>query len=104
MILVVGGTGTLGTRIVRRLREGGESVLILTRNPERAAALAGDGVEVFRGDVRDPADVAEAATGAAVVVAAATGFPGSAGVSPQSVDAKGTSLLIDAAQRTGVDR
>ena len=104
MILVVGGTGTLGTRIVQRLGESGESVRILTRNPERAAALAADGVEVFGGDVRDPADVAGAATGATAVVAAATGFPGSAGISPQSVDAKGTSLLIDAAERANVER
>ena len=45
-----------------------------------------------------------AAAGPAVGVAAATGFPGSAGISPQSVDADGTAHLIDAAQRAGVER
>ena len=41
MILVVGGTGTLGTRLVRRLSDRGQSVRVLTRDPARAAHLPG---------------------------------------------------------------
>ena len=60
MIVVAGGTGTLGTRLVPRLAGAGLAVRVLTRDPARAGHLAGPGVEVVHGDVRDPARVARA--------------------------------------------
>ena len=52
MILVAGGTGRLGSELVRRLVAQRESVRVLTRDPARAAHLPG--VEVVVGDVRHP--------------------------------------------------
>ena len=43
MIVVAGGTGTLGTRLVPRLAEAGLEVRVLTRDPARARHLAGPG-------------------------------------------------------------
>jgi len=101
VIVVAGGTGTLGTRLVPRLAESGHAVRVLTRDPGRAAHLAGAGVEVTRGDVRDPADVAAAVDGAATVVSAVHGFAGPGGVSPATVDEAGNANLIAAAARAG---
>ena len=53
MILIVGGTGRLGTLLVKRLAGGGHHVRILTRNPARAEQRAGGQVTVISGDVRD---------------------------------------------------
>jgi uncharacterized protein YbjT (DUF2867 family) len=38
VILVIGGTGTLGTRLVQRLRAQGAAVRVMTRDRSRAAA------------------------------------------------------------------
>jgi uncharacterized protein YbjT (DUF2867 family) len=100
MIVVAGGTGTLGRLLVPRLSELGYPVRVLTRDPVRAAGLAGPGVEVACGDVRDPDSIARALRGAATVISAVTGFAGR-GVSPASVDRAGNAQLITAAARTG---
>ena len=101
MILVSGGTGLLGRRVVRRLTERSLSVRVLTRDPDSAADLASDGVEIVRGDLRDARSVASAVDGATTVVAAAHGFIGPRGISPATVDRDGNSRLIDAARAAG---
>jgi len=101
MIVVAGGTGTLGTRLVPRLAEQGLAVRVLTRDPARAQHLAGHGVQVVHGDVRDPGSIARALQGAGTVISAVHGFAGPGGVSPASVDRDGNARLIDAAARTG---
>lgn len=53
MILVTGATGTVGGRVVRQLRDAGEKVRALTRDPSRARL--GEDVEVVGGDLGDPA-------------------------------------------------
>ena len=100
MIVVAGGTGTLGTRLIPRLTGQGLAVRVLTRDPARAARL-GPEVEVVHGDVRDPAAVAGALRGASTVISAVHGFTGPGGISPASVDRGGNAHLIDAAARTG---
>ena len=101
MIVVAGGTGTLGTRLVPRLAEQGIAVRVLTRDPARAHHLADSGVEVVRGDVRDPGSVTAALRGAGTVISAVHGFAGPGDVSPASVDRVGNAHLIGAAARTG---
>jgi uncharacterized protein YbjT (DUF2867 family) len=101
VIVVAGGTGTLGTRLIPRLAGAGLAVRVLTRDPARAQRLAGLGVEVIRGDVRDPASIGGALRGARTVVSAVHGFAGPGGVSPVSVDRAGNANLIDAAARAG---
>lgn len=101
MIVVAGGTGTLGTRLVPRLAQAGFAVRVLTRDPARARHLAGPGVEVARGDVRDADSLGGALRGAGTVVSAVHGFAGPGGVSPASVDQAGNANLIAAAGRAG---
>ena len=103
MILVTGGTGTLGTRVVRLLAERGEAVRVLTRDPARAARLPGT-VQVVTGDVRDPAAVAAAVRGCAAVVSAVHGFVGPGRPSPEAIDRDGNRALIRAAAAAGVER
>src|SRR5262245_28973569 len=49
-VFVTGGTGLIGTRLVRRLRERGDEVLVLTRRPPAARDRFGQDVEVVEGD------------------------------------------------------
>ena len=82
MILIAGGTGTLGTRIVRLLKARGLEMRLLTRDPARARHLEDDLVEVVAGDVRDPRAVERATSGAQIVISAIQGFSGSGDYSP----------------------
>ncbi|HEX7625654.1 MAG TPA: NAD-dependent epimerase/dehydratase family protein, partial [Gaiellaceae bacterium] len=56
-ILVTGGTGFIGPRIVHALRAQERDVRVLVRRPERATRIAGWGAETVAGDVTDPASL-----------------------------------------------
>ena len=100
MILVVGGTGRLGSAFVRRRLGRGETVRVLTRDPRRAVPLGPD-VEVTVGDITEPATLGPALEGARIVLAAAHGFAGPGGVSPRRVDFEGNVKLLGAARESG---
>lgn len=99
MILVAGGSGRLGTEIVRLLAARGQNVRVLTRDRARAAHLEGSRVEVTEGDVRDESSVVSAMVGVETVVSAVHGFGDIGNVSPTSVDRDGNHHLVTAAAR-----
>ena len=101
MILVAGGTGTLGRRVVTRLLDrGDEPIRVLTRAPVRAGHLP-ETVQVVVGDLRtDPLE--PLVEGCRTVVSAVHGFAGPTRTSPAAVDRDGNARLVAAAQRTGV--
>ncbi|WP_168218406.1 SDR family oxidoreductase [Nocardioides eburneiflavus] len=108
MILVVGGSGDLGSRIVRRLRTDGAQVRCLVRPGTDASVLRELGVEVVPGDLTEPASLAAACQGAQTVVASATAIgrvlAGARRPGIHEVDEVGMASLVDAAERTGVER
>jgi uncharacterized protein YbjT (DUF2867 family) len=100
MILVAGGTGTLGRLVVARLGAAGQDVRVLTRDARRAEGLI---VDLAIGDVRDVASLAPAVRGCSVVVSAVHGFLGGRGAGPEHVDRRGNRALIRAAVEAGVE-
>jgi len=96
MILVAGGSGTLGSRLVPLLTGRGLQVRILTRDPSRIEGS--NAVDVVRGDVRDQESIGRAMGGVRTVVSAVHGFVGPRGESPASVDRDGNVNLIEAAR------
>lgn len=103
MILIAGGTGTLGTQVVRLLTADRFEVRVLTRDPARARSLEGDLVEIVSGDVRDLRAVERAASDARTVISAVHGFAGTGDLNPRTVDGEGNSNLIRAARTGGAD-
>ena len=63
-ILVTGGTGTLGRLIVRRLRDAGYAVRVLSRRHHEAA----DGIEFVTGDLATGEGIQPAVDGARTIV------------------------------------
>lgn len=107
MILVTGGSGYVGSHVVRRLVDAGRRVRALVRNPDRARGegrLAGLDVEWAQGDVTQPETLASAMAGAtAVVHTVAIAIEKGSGRYEQ-VNAQGTLNVVQAARRAGVRR
>jgi nucleoside-diphosphate-sugar epimerase len=62
--LVTGATGFIGSALAAALRDRGDTVRGLVRDPSRARGLAPDGIELIRGDVTDPVSLRGAVAGA----------------------------------------
>ncbi|HKU11962.1 MAG TPA: NAD(P)H-binding protein [Sinomonas sp.] len=102
MILVVGGTGRLGSALVGLLKNDGEPVRTMSRGASVPfPAAADDGVERFRGDLTSPSDCERAVAGCRKVVFAASGFGLRKGGDPRSIDRDGALRLVAAAARAG---
>jgi len=67
-ILVTGGTGFIGPKIVHALRAQDREVRALVRSPDRSAQLASWGVELATGDVTDSVTVRNAIDGCTHVI------------------------------------
>jgi uncharacterized protein YbjT (DUF2867 family) len=100
MILVAGGTGTLGRVVVARLGAAGHDVRVLTRDARRADGLTAD---LAVGDVRHVASLPMAVRGCSVVVSAVHGFSGGRGAGPEHIDHQGNADLLHAAVDAGVE-
>jgi len=102
MILVTGGTGFVGSHLIRRMRREGLPVRAMVRNPDKAQALKDLGAEVVSGDVSDPASLEKAATGVERIVHLVGIIQESAGSTFQAVHVDGTRNLLDAAKKNNV--
>ena len=107
-VCVFGGTGFLGRRIVRRLAAGGWTVRVAVRRPDRASSALRttrlDRVSVLCADVRDPASVAAAVSGAEAVVSAVSAYVEKGGVTFESVHERGAETLAREAAAARVAR
>jgi NADH dehydrogenase len=68
MILVTGGTGFVGPKIVHKLRAEGKDVRCLVRDRRRGRQLESWGCELVEGDVTDRASLDRAVAGCDVVI------------------------------------
>jgi uncharacterized protein YbjT (DUF2867 family) len=103
VILVTGGTGFVGPKIVHRLRAEDRPVRCLVRDPERATTLASWGCELAKGDVTDPESLRRAVDGCDVVVHLVALIQGK----PEDFErvmTQGTRELVKAAEKQGVRR
>ena len=99
MILVVGGTGRLGSPVSEGLLYHGYQVRVLTRGIRPLNERVAD-AEMVVGSVTDSAVLDRAMAGVDLVVSAVTGFPFT---NPSRVDAAGNTLLVRAAERVGAE-
>ena len=103
MILVVGATGMLGTRVCERLRAEGQAVRALVRrtsNPDKVNVLKSLGCELAAGDLKDPLQIQPVCQGiSAVISTASSTLSRQAGDSIESVDLQGQLGLVSAVRR-----
>jgi uncharacterized protein YbjT (DUF2867 family) len=103
VILLTGGTGFVGSRIVHALRSESRPVRCLVRRPDRAGQLRAWGVDLAEGDVTDAESLKRATEGVDAVihlVAIIAGKP----EDYERVMTRGTESLIVAAEQAQVRR
>jgi uncharacterized protein YbjT (DUF2867 family) len=103
MILVTGGTGFVGPKVVHALRAEEKDVRALVRRPDRAGTLRSWGCDLAKGDMTDASSLRQAVAGCDAVVhlvAIIAGKP----ADYRRVMEQGTRDLVAAAQEEGVRR
>jgi uncharacterized protein YbjT (DUF2867 family) len=103
-VVVAGGHGKVGLRLLRLLAERGHRARGLIRNPDHAADLEQAGAEPVLCDIDALDDIASCCEGADAVVFAAGAGPGSGAERKRTVDYGGAVKLIEAAKANGIDR
>jgi nucleoside-diphosphate-sugar epimerase len=107
-IVVTGGAGLVGRALVRALRDRGDTVVALVRDPRRASFLAEVGAELDASDLSDIAELTEGLRGADAVVHAAGSYR--IGITKDERGAMWdanvgtTTRLLDAAEAAGTPR
>ncbi len=106
-VLVTGVSGFTGGHLARWLAASGDCVRGLVRDPSRAdPALAAAGVELVRGDLRDPDSLKRATAGLEVVynIAALYRTAGLPASEYRAVNALGVGAVVEAAAASGARR
>jgi nucleoside-diphosphate-sugar epimerase len=105
-VLVTGATGFIGPHLVKRLVQEGYEVRALVRPVTDASALESLGVEIVRGDVRDPSAVDRAIADCQLVfhLAARTSHGNLPAKHMYSINVEGAANVARAAVQAGVTR
>jgi uncharacterized protein YbjT (DUF2867 family) len=105
MHLIVGASGTVGTRVVRRLLDRGDVVRGVSRDLSRLDTLRRLGAVPISGDLRSAAWMAVALEGVRSLILTSHGLvPPTRHNHPGLVDDAGNRRIIDAARQAGVER
>jgi uncharacterized protein YbjT (DUF2867 family) len=102
-VLVTGGTGFVGPKVIRAIVDAGHDVRALARDRKKAAHVAALGAELVEGDVTDPASLRRAVQGMDAVVHL-VGIRQGKQEEFQRIMIDGTRSLLAAADEAGVQR
>src|SRR5215208_5117557 len=103
-VVVAGGHGKIGLRLLRLLAERGHRARGLIRNPDHAPDLADAGAEAVVCDMEALDDLSSCCTGADAVVFAAGAGSGSGPERKRTVDLGAAVKCVEAAEALGVAR
>ena len=107
-IFITGGTGFIGSTLVRQLVQQGHQVTCLVRSSWKAEGLQAMGVEVAWGDITDRASMREPMAGADLVFHLAAwyevGLPPGAGPLMETINVGGTENVLGLAVELGIPR
>lgn len=107
MNLVTGGSGYIGSHIVKRLKDDGKAVRVLIRNrehAEREGRLKNLDIEWFQGDVLRPDTLHKAMQGVDAVIHTVAIAIEKGEQTFEMINERGTANVVDAAARANVKR
>jgi nucleoside-diphosphate-sugar epimerase len=105
-VFVTGGTGFIGGKVVRQLRERGDEVTCLVRDPAKGEKLKQQGCELIVGDLGDGAEIRRGMEGCDAVIHVAAmyevGIPKSQHPAMHAANVEGTEQVLRAAQEAEI--
>jgi nucleoside-diphosphate-sugar epimerase len=105
---LTGGTGFIGSRVARKLRERGDEVVALVRSPDKAGELGDLGCRLVEGDLSSEQAIRDGVQGCDAVFHVAAvykvGIPASEREAMYDANVRGTERVLDAAIAAGVPR
>jgi dihydroflavonol-4-reductase len=105
---VTGGTGFIGERLVKRLRDRGDDVVALVRSRDKGAALEALGATLVEGDLSSSDAIRSGVEGCDSVFHVAAvykvGIPEKEHEAMYDANVRGTERVLDAAFQAGVSR
>jgi dihydroflavonol-4-reductase len=100
-VFLTGGTGFIGGEVVRQLRERGDEVVCLVRNPAKATKLNDAGCQLVSGDLSDESAIRNGMQGCDAVIHAAAvyevGIPAKQRPAMRDANVGGTERVMKAA-------
>jgi dihydroflavonol-4-reductase len=107
-VFVTGGTGFIGSAVVRQLRARGDDVVALVRNPAKGAPLEELGCTLVAGDLSDERAIRAGMEGCDAAIHAAAvyevGIPASERRPMQEANVGGTERVLGAALEAGIGK
>jgi uncharacterized protein YbjT (DUF2867 family) len=103
VILVIGGTGTLGRQIVKQALDEGYQVKCLVRDFRRSAFLKDWGAELIYGDLSIPSTLPLGLKGVKFLIDAST-VRSTSNYTSETIDWKGKLALVEAAKLVGIKK
>jgi len=103
MILVTGATGKVGSEAVRLLRQQGQPVRAMVRDPRKAAPLAAAGAAVTQADFDDPASIDAGMTGVDTVILVSPAVPAQELNVVASASRRGVKSVIKVTSKASAD-
>jgi NADH dehydrogenase len=101
-LLIIGGTGVLGSAAAIHFLEKGFDVTVFVRNKDKAAELEKKGATILTGDLTDAATITGIFNGVDIVLTAAHGMLGKGKNKSEKVDEAGHQYLIEEAKQSAV--
>ena len=98
MYLITGATGSLGRRIVRKLRQNEQPVKAFVRLSSNYGELEDRGAEIFIGDLKQEKDITKACQGVKYIISSH-----GSGSDAQALDYRANINLIDQAVANNVE-
>ena len=103
-VLVTGATGRVGSRLVPRLLERGDSVRVLLRKEAGREPFAQGGAQTIIGDLLYPESLGRAVPGVEAVIHLAAFFRGATEAQARAINLDGTLALAQAVQQADVSK
>jgi nucleoside-diphosphate-sugar epimerase len=107
-VFVTGGTGFIGSEIVRQLRARGDDVACLVRNPDKGKKVAALGCQLVAGDLGDREAIRAGMEGCDAVIHAAAmyevGIPKSQHQAMRDANVVGTENVLGAARDAQIEK
>jgi len=103
-IVIFGGTGHYGSRIVHHLLEKNEKVRVLSRNAQQAKLKLGKTMDIIEGDVTCRQVVDRALTGGKAVVICLSAMNPKSIKRLKRIERDGVLTIMEAAQKAGIRR